>query len=178
MNEDNVAIRLKGFIDYLGISSSQFADQCGIPRPSLSQLLNGRNKKISDVLVGQIHAAYPELSVLWLMFGEGDMLVKAPQDDSNEEYSVAEGNYKESSVVDSEDLQRQETSNCVKGLSRDLSNSKLEDFIAEQEQTIKELKKEIELMKKSPRRVAQITVYYDDSTFETFFPGSSIGRMR
>lgn len=74
MEQDNVAIRLKGFIQELGVTNSQFADKCGIPRPSLSQLLGGRNKKISDVIVGQIHQAYPELSVLWLLFGEGPMI--------------------------------------------------------------------------------------------------------
>ena len=75
MSEENVAIRLKVFIEHLGISSSLFADKCGIPRPTLSQLLNGRNKKVNDVLVGQIHAAYPDLSIVWLLFGEGSMLV-------------------------------------------------------------------------------------------------------
>ena len=46
MDTDNVAIRLKGFIQSQGLTNSQFADNCGIPRPSLSQLLGGRNKKI------------------------------------------------------------------------------------------------------------------------------------
>ena len=85
MNDDNVAIRLKGFIDEMGLTNSQFADQCGIPRPSLSQILTGRNKKISDVIVGQIHTAYPRLSVLWLLFGEGDMLVAPPRENRDEE---------------------------------------------------------------------------------------------
>ena len=77
MNEDNVAIRLKGFIEQSGLTYSQFADKCGIPRPSLSQIISGRNKKISDVIVGQIHQAFPELSVLWLLFGEGSMIAKS-----------------------------------------------------------------------------------------------------
>ena len=76
--EDNVAIRLKGFMDEMDLTNSQFADKCGIPRPTLSQLLTGRNKKISDVLVGQIHNAFPRLSVLWLLFGEGDMFIPDP----------------------------------------------------------------------------------------------------
>lgn len=59
-----------------GIGSTQFADSCGIPRPSLSQILSGRNKKISDEVISKIHGAYPQLSVLWLLFGEGDMMAK------------------------------------------------------------------------------------------------------
>ena len=73
--EQNVATRLKLFMDNQGLSHSQFADRSSIPRPTLSQLLSGRNKKISDVLVGQIHRAFPQLSVLWLLFGEGEMLI-------------------------------------------------------------------------------------------------------
>ena len=61
-------------MDQAGISSSQFADTCEIPRPTLSQLLNGRNKKVSDEVIGKIHRAYPTLNVMWLMFGDGEML--------------------------------------------------------------------------------------------------------
>ena len=61
MNEESIATRLKVFMDSMELSHSQFADSCGIPRPTLSQLLSGRNKKISNLLVGQIHRAYPAL---------------------------------------------------------------------------------------------------------------------
>ena len=63
------------FMDNAGISSSQFADTCEIPRPTLSQLLNGRNKKVSDEVIGKIHRAYPSLNVMWLLFGDGEMLM-------------------------------------------------------------------------------------------------------
>lgn len=68
--------RLKFFMESNDIAISQFADTCHIPRPTMSQILNGRNKKISDELISKIHNAYPELSVLWLMFGEGEMISK------------------------------------------------------------------------------------------------------
>lgn len=66
--------RLKLFLDYLGIPVTQFADNCGIPRPTLSQLLNGRNKTVRDEIIAKIHEAYPQLSIMWLMFGEGEMV--------------------------------------------------------------------------------------------------------
>lgn len=69
--------RLKFFMENGNITISQFADTCRIPRPTMSQILNGRNKKVSDELISKIHAAYPELSVLWLMFGEGEMLTNS-----------------------------------------------------------------------------------------------------
>lgn len=66
--------RLKQYLDSRQISITQFADECSIPRPTGSQLLAGRNKKVSDEIISKIHAAYPDLSIVWLMFGEGDMV--------------------------------------------------------------------------------------------------------
>lgn len=66
--------RLKQYLSSQGITITQFADECDIPRPTASQLLAGRNKKVSDEIIGKIHYTYPSLSVSWLMFGEGDML--------------------------------------------------------------------------------------------------------
>lgn len=72
----DIVNRIKTFMNTYGIGSTQFADACRIPRPTLSQILSGRNKKISDEVISKIHDAYPQLSVLWLLFGEGDMLAK------------------------------------------------------------------------------------------------------
>ena len=61
----DIVSRLKEFINQQSVAITQFADNCKIPRPTLSQLLNGRNKKVSDELISKIHTAYPQLSVLW-----------------------------------------------------------------------------------------------------------------
>lgn len=88
--------RLKFFLETHQIAISQFADTCGIPRPTLSQILSGRNKKISDELITKIHNAYPELSVLWLMFGEGEMEtttnieISEPQNGEKAPYPIAD----------------------------------------------------------------------------------------
>lgn len=70
----DIVSRLKLFLQQNGIANSQFADTCEIPRPTLSQLLNGRNKKVSDEIITKIHRAYPSLNIMWLMFGDGNML--------------------------------------------------------------------------------------------------------
>lgn len=168
MNEENVAIRLKGFIDEMGLTNSQFADKCGIPRPSLSQLLTGRNKKISDVLVGQIHKAFPELSVLWLLFGEGGMLAlqkNVTSDDPgtldlfDEHNKIPDNGPRFDKYSTLEALGEGENMASARVTSGNRSDRKYD-----------ELQKEIEKMRKNPRKVIQITVYYDDSTFETFYP--------
>ena len=71
----DIISRLKLFLEQNGISNSQFADTCEIPRPTITQLLKGRNKKVSDEVISKIHAAYPALNIMWLMFGDGEMFV-------------------------------------------------------------------------------------------------------
>lgn len=79
----DIVSRLKLFLEQNGISNSQFADTCDIPRPSLSQLLNGRNKKVSDEVISKIHSAYPALNIMWLMFGDGEMFVSGAANSSD-----------------------------------------------------------------------------------------------
>jgi hypothetical protein len=42
--------------------------------------------------------------------------------------------------------------------------------IFESDLKIMDLQRQIENMRQNPRKVIQITIYYDDSTFETFVP--------
>lgn len=77
MSDDNlspIVERLCKFMSYSGLTNSQFADKALIPRPSLSQILNGRNKSLNDQFLAKLNVAYPELNVVWLLFGQGDML--------------------------------------------------------------------------------------------------------
>lgn len=92
----DIISRIKLFMAHSGLSSSQLADSCDIPRPTMSQILNGRNKKISNELIARLHTQYPNLSVMWLMFGEGDMLVNSntqtsePQNGQNKHPQAAQ----------------------------------------------------------------------------------------
>lgn len=166
--EENFATRLKLFMDNIGVPSSQFADSCEIPRPSFSQLLSGRNQKVSDVLIKKIHSAYPELSVMWLMFGEGEMMKS--EDENSLASSPAPKNADEIPQIPASGKPASVYPN-LKGLNvpeEHTQNSIFQQF--EDNKKILELQMQIESLQKNPRRVAQITVYYDDSTFETFVP--------
>lgn len=65
--------RLKQYIEYTGLAVSQFADTAQIPRPTLSQILNGRNKKVSNELIAKLHEGFPRLNIMWMLFGDGTM---------------------------------------------------------------------------------------------------------
>lgn len=190
----DLADRIKIFINYLSIGSSQFADNCKIPRPTLSQILNGRNKKISDEIIGKIHNEYPALSVVWLMFGEGEMLVG-----SNNQMSEPQ----EGAIIDfanNNNVYNQQftTVNKTKKNVTDLGSEKLEGDIfsnlspisAEEGVRPEETRgatpstatdsNQIKLNLKgapsgtagdtSARRIVNIMVFYNDNSFETFTP--------
>ncbi len=168
MDVDNVAIRLKGFIESRGLTHSQFADKCSIPRPTLSQLMSGRNKKVSDLVVGQIHKAFPELSVLWLLFGEGDMI----DDVSSSTPTVGEKSLFDDEIPELSGVSSLNTSRSnVNALDTPSSAIQNADYKrVDYELKISELQKQIDKLRANPRKVSHITVYYDDSTFETFYP--------
>lgn len=182
MNEASVAERLKSFIEFKGLSYAQFADTCGIPRPSLSQLLTGRNKKINDNMVRQIHNAFPDLSVVWLLFGEGpmEMLPRETVADTLESGSeFDEGIFAFQNFVPREEEIGRNPTNSKDGSKKSDSQGLKNDVIDGQpveikveklQLRIKELQSQLEKYRKFPRKAIQITVYYDDSTFETFFP--------
>ena len=164
MEETLVANRLKSVIETLGLSDSQFADRASISRPTLSLILSGKNKKISDVMLSQIHDAFPKVSILWLLFGEGEMFEEKKNDASDSK------SLNENSIFQGDVSEKEEQLNLV-------NVKQLENII--QEVVNKSFNTSFPTLEKlvlktqdhpSPRKVSKITVYYDDSTFETFVP--------
>lgn len=165
----DIVSRLKQYLDSRQISVTQFADECGIPRPSASQLLNGRNKKVSDEVITKIHLTYPSLSMLWLLFGEGDMesgeniKTSEPQNHVNSDYAPAQFTENEPNEVeisftspDTESEPKKPDSEPARQYSDQPKNSDTYTFTPDKR-----------------KRVIGIVVYYDDSSFESFIPDPS-----
>lgn len=55
-------------------TASEFAENVGIQRSSISHFLSGRNNPSLDV-IRKILSAYPDINSDWLILGEGDMLL-------------------------------------------------------------------------------------------------------
>ena len=178
----DIVSRIKFFMDSADVTSSQFADTCKIPRPTISQILNGRNKKISDEIIGKIHSAYPSLSMLWLMFGEGDMTIK-----SNIEISGSQNqptiDFENNEKIDNEitmptiHLNEEGTRNSQKNFSEPQSpeNSLKNKFLsfAHELQSIKTNNTENSKEAGTIKKIVNIMVFYNDNSFESFTPASS-----
>ncbi len=176
----DIPSRIKLFLDSTGIQNSQFADTCGIPRPSLSQLLNGRNKKVSDEVISKIHDAYPNLSVLWLLFGEGDMLnggnieTSERQNEDLSPISLFEDiDFKD---VDSDDPEF--SSSQKRDANRNSREKEPVSTYQSEEIPIQRVSPptptsqtpNISIKADNTKRVTSIMVFYSDNSFETFIP--------
>lgn len=166
----DIVTRLKEFINHESVAITQFADNCKIPRPTLSQLLNGRNKKVSDELITKIHEAYPQLSVLWLMFGEGSMLHEesiqpsAPQNNSFFGFESAKLPLDEN-IASPIEFEKNHPENEIENSDDPTSST----------QSTSESPSETPTISFNPynkKRIVNIIVYYDDNSFESFIPGA------
>lgn len=167
--------RIKLFIKEKGLSVSQFADTCDIPRPTVSQLLNGRNKKVSDEIFRKIHNAYPALSISWLLFGEGEMFkenslqqdVADPEMDLSINFSDESANISENPIVgelsDRDDVDKNNDSNVLRSVSQNVLNvsgTGVESVGSGVANVA------------GGRKIVNILVFYSDNSFEYFVPSS------
>lgn len=164
MEDSPVALRIKSIINSLGLSDSQFADRCAISRPTLSLLLAGKNKKISDVMLSQIHEAFPEVSILWLLFGEGDMFkkenpIEIPSNSASENSKLSTNGADEDEQLNLVNLKQ------LENIIQSIVNKSFESSQDNLEKLVLKISQPDVL-----RKASKITVYYDDSTFETFIP--------
>lgn len=63
--------RVLAFIDYLGVSTSEFERLCGLSNGAVSKM--GDNTRMATL--DRISKTYPQINVNWLRTGEGNMLV-------------------------------------------------------------------------------------------------------
>lgn len=70
--------RISDCIKVLGITKTEFAERLNISQPFVSQLTNGSSLP-SDRTVADICREF-NVSEVWLRTGEGDMLIRLPED--------------------------------------------------------------------------------------------------
>lgn len=172
----DIISRLKIFLEKRRISNSVFADNCKIARPTLSQLLTGRNKKVSDEVVSKIHEAYPELSIMWLLFGEGAMEVE------NAEVSNSAGSSEEPSIFDEKNIS---VSSQSKVIDFDDEKNEAGDYLSESslgsslQDAMRIIANTSEQQQSVPvagvsagagKKIVNIMVFYSDKSFDSFVP--------
>lgn len=193
----DIVSRLKEFSQHLDLSVTQFADMCKVPRPTMSQLFNGRNKKVSDELIRKIHTEFPNLNVMWLLFGEGEMLAddknetSEPQKPSLFDFVEGETTVKETanptldfgiSDIGKTPKKFDKADVTSAGAFGGNSATKEEEY-AQRDSGIHTLQSALEsertkqptisFSEEGERRIVNIIVYYSDNSFESFVPGQA-----
>lgn len=177
----DIVSRLKLFLSQNGITNSQFADTCGIPRPTLSQLLNGRNKRVSDEIISKIHEAYPALNIMWLMFGDGEMFVpNANMEDFQVQLPLGEEVKKADAPLSAPQATSENAREAIRFEVDDDAYSTPQRPSAAADELSAALENIARSVGRShavnaskeagERRIVNIMVFYSDNSFESFTP--------
>lgn len=155
--------RIKQIMDAQQMSQQAFAAFIDISAATLSSIFNGRTKPTLTI-VEAIKTKIPNINTDWLMFGSGTMF-KSPTE--TPAVSPSPTSSKSEPMLDFglDDGFSQE--NEVK------TEPQTKPEIKSVNNTPREMPKtEIKFVDKPQRQVVEIKVYYDDYTYESFYPAS------
>ena len=145
--------RIKQFMDYRGVSSSELADTIGVQRSNVTHVLQGRNKP-GFQFISKLLETYPEINAKWLITGEGEMLVEStPKNaglfDTVPPNTVVEKQLPPETIVGEPETPTTNTNNPVS---------------------------EPEIMKSlvppTDKEIERIVVFYKDQTFKQYLPSN------
>lgn len=131
-----------------GMTPTQFADEIGIQRSSISHILSGRNNPSLDVIL-KILGRFKEIDSNWLILGKGNLLKERDLDNSptlfnlDEDEEIIDKNLKEI------DLEEEEKEKEIK-----TNNIEIQENIIAIQNT------------NSQRSISKIIILYNDNSYE------------
>lgn len=128
------------------MTQREFAEVLGISPSSLSSIYNGHTSPTNNH-VQAIHRRFPEISITWLMFGEGEMMDSENTADRPTNDTVAPPTEKAAPAPSQEP--------AVEGVEN----------AAPGQVVVREI---VKYTDKPQRKITEIRVFYDDGTFDTF----------
>lgn|SRR5690554_3620086 len=106
-----------------GMTPTQFADEIGIQRSSISHILSGRNNPSLDVIL-KILGRFKEIDSNWLILGKGNLLKERDLDNSptlfnlDEDEEIIDSNLKEIELEEVEKVVIQQNPNSQRSISK------------------------------------------------------------
>jgi transcriptional regulator with XRE-family HTH domain len=144
--------RILSLIKQKNLSPSQFADEIGIQRSTLSHIVAGRNKPSLDV-VQKIIARYPDTDINWLISGTASNAIP-----------VLQGPVSASETIIDPGLPGHVKDN----VQESVTNHELPEPVRDTEVTVpRKIKKPASA---GSKKVEKIVVFYSDRTFSEYFP--------
>lgn len=131
-----------------GMTPTQFADEIGIQRSSISHILSGRNNPSLDVIL-KILGRFKEVDSNWLILGKGNLLKERDLDNSptlfnlDEDEEIIDKNLKEINLKEEEKEKEIKTNNI-----------EIQENIIAMQNT------------NSQRSISKIIILYNDNSYE------------
>lgn len=159
--KENVKERILQIMNREGLKAAAFADNINVAQATLSQILRGRNMPSMDFLL-RLRQRYPDVSLDWLLTGEGVMsespanaetVTSSSLDMNNEDYPLF-------------------AENAENPTERPRVSENRKDFaLGKPQNTPKEIVRQEVIYKEKPvRKITEIRIFFDDNTYETFKP--------
>lgn len=146
--------RIINLMKQLGMSQKNFAAEICISEGALSSIYSGRTKPTLNTITN-IHERFPEVNLSWLVDGKGDMFVSAGSPSG----SADMGNLFSASNMSAPQAD-QPMASVTPQFAMPMGAPQAVYAPVDSKN-----------FDKSARRIAEIRVFYDDGTFETF-PGN------
>ena len=150
------------------MTQQDFAKAIEVSPASLSNIFNGKTNPTSNH-VSAIHRRFPDISINWLMFGEGDMYATASQDNAQGNYATPDTLPNSTGKI-GHPLEDSPTLFDIPHPEQYADKPRLEDLKEEgigkvQMPVIREVVKYVD---KPQRKITEIRIFFDDGTFEVF----------
>ena len=144
--------RISALMKNMGMSQKNFAAEICISEGSLSSIFSGRTKPTLNI-VNNIHERFPEVNMSWLIDGKGEMF-----------------NSTSSGLRQTEAGEGGSSAPPTQGSGIPIQTGFMEQLSGLQQMPPQATfpAPEVKKQDKPMRRIAEIRVFYDDGTFETF----------
>ena len=153
--------RIRDLMESLHKSQQEFAQMIEMSPASLSSIFNGRTKPTLNI-VEAIKKKIPDISIEWLMFGQGSMYQNTEGKQAAEQQPtptdnepVWEFDFDDPAPAPKTEKQPEK----IAANANSVKHTRLETRLSE-----------VKTIDTPKRHVVEIRVYYDDQTFETFVP--------
>lgn len=150
-----ISERIQKILESENLSPSQFADEIGVQRSSLSHILSGRNNPSFDYLL-KILVRFEQLDANWILTGKGNMY-RSVKENFISEKPLKSPEHPQSDIFSFSHLHDEEQAPYV------TSQSKLKDVSKMREDNLSENQKVI----------TKIIEFYSDDSFSVFYPSRS-----
>ncbi len=142
--------RIRTFITDRNLTATQFADEIGVQRSSISHILSGRNHPGYE-FIQKVLKKYPSVNAEWLLLGKGQMYKEAG------EQSLFT-NVTNSKTTQQENIPDEPSDQSIKSEDPPVYGDKASS-------AVKDIPGNV-----GDKRVERVLIFYNDHTFDAYFP--------